>query len=432
MNISQILKEERVRAKPDKEELKILKKDADEAVSLLELEIKKQEINADVFIGGSFARGTLLKREDYDIDIFVRFDWRLENISLFLEKIVNKVVEKIKKRAEKLHGSRDYFRIYNGKAMMEIIPVYKIKKPREARNVTDLSYFHVSYVKRKLRGDLAQEVLLAKQFCHAQKVYGAESYIQGFSGYALECLIIYYKSFEKMLRALIKVVDRIVIDIEKHYKNKQEVLFSLNEGRLQSPIILVDPTGKERNVLAALSRETFVKFQERARAFLKKPSLSFFEVKEKDVEDLKKLARKKKAEFLQIILSTDKQAGDIAGTKMRKFSRYLEFELRRYFNILTREFSYHEGQRADFYIVVQPKKKIAVLGPPKGMKSHVLAFKKKHKKTFEGAGYLHAEKKIDFSTREFLEKFSREEQRKLREMGIIGMKVLEEKKNEGC
>ena len=99
--------------------------------------------------------------------------------------------KKLNLKLERLHGSRDYFRAYvkNKNMYFEVIPVAKIKKVHEERNVTDLSFFHVPYVKRKIRGH-EDELLLAKTFYHAQKVYGAETYVRGFSGYALECLII--------------------------------------------------------------------------------------------------------------------------------------------------------------------------------------------------------------------------------------------------
>ena len=31
-------------------------------------------IDAEIFVGGSFAKKTLIKKEKYDVDIFVRFD----------------------------------------------------------------------------------------------------------------------------------------------------------------------------------------------------------------------------------------------------------------------------------------------------------------------------------------------------------------------
>jgi len=424
MDIDEVLREERKLDEPDKEILEFLKKETKEFVKRLKEEIVRQKINADVFVGGSFARGTLLKIDKCDIDIFVRFDWKIDDISSLLERIVNGVSKGEKLKIAKIRGSRDYFRIEKDKVIFEVIPVYKIKKPREARNVTDLSYFHVNYIKRKLKlGKLANEIILAKQFCQAQRVYGAESYIQGFSGYALECLIINYKSFLKMLRELIKVEDRVVLDPEKHYENKNEVLFSLNESRLQSPIILVDPTWKERNVLAALSKETFKKFKDRAREFLKKPSMSFFKIIGIDANNLRKIAKDKKREFVHLKIYTDKQRGDIAGTKMKKFARFLENETRKYFDIFAHEFNYDEAQEADFYLVVKPKNKVVVYGPPLNMKEHAVAFRKRHKNAFERGGNLYVEEKVDFSCRKFFEKFVKYQKKKLEEMGIVKMKV---------
>lgn len=424
MNINEILKREKEILIPKNEDLKKLNDNIKELVSLLEKEIKKQKINVDVFIGGSFARGTLLKIDKCDIDIFVRFDWKIDDISSLLERIVNGMSKGRGLKIVKIHGSRDYFRIEKDKVIFEIIPVYKIRKPREARNVTDLSYFHVNYVKRKLRRiKLAKEIISAKRFCQAQRVYGAESYIQGFSGYALECLIIYYKSFLKMLRELVKVEDRVILDPEKHYRNKEEVLFSLNESRLQSPIILVDPTWKERNVLAALSKDTFKRFKDKAREFLKKPSMNFFEFIGIDADNLRKVAKSRKGEFVHSKIYTDKQKGDIAGTKMKKFSRFLENEIKKYFDIFAHEFNYDKGQEADFYLVVKQKNKIVIYGPPLNMKEHAAAFRKRHKKAFEKGGNLYAEEKVDFSCKKFLEKFAKDQKKKLEEMGIVEMKV---------
>ena len=271
---------------------------------------------------------------------------------------------------------------------------------------------------------MAKEVLLAKQFCQAQGLYGAESYIQGFSGYALECLIIHYKSFLKMIRVLSKAKDRVVTDPEKHYKKTRDILFALNESRLQSPIVLVDPTWKERNVLAALNRESFRKFQETVKRFLKKPSREFFKEHKINVENLKKLAQKKKAEFVHLQIETDKQEGDIAGTKMKKFAGFLERELGHYFEVIEKEFEYSGREKANLYLIVKAKKEILLLGPPVNMKEHTQAFKKKHKEVFEEKGYLFAKEKINFSAKQFLGEYKREQAKKIREMKIISLEIF--------
>ncbi|MBD3252791.1 hypothetical protein GF386_03610, partial [Candidatus Pacearchaeota archaeon] len=54
--------------------------------------------------------------------------------------------------------------------------------------MTDLSYFHVNHILKKIKKNknLSDEIRLAKKFAYSQNCYGAESYIHGFSGYALE------------------------------------------------------------------------------------------------------------------------------------------------------------------------------------------------------------------------------------------------------
>ena len=424
MNAKRVL-EEIVSSLVTKElQVKALKEETKKITYLIENELKNSKISAEVFVGGSFAKETLVKEEFFDIDIFVRFDWRYEDISRLLTNILGKIKKKTKLKIEKLHGSRDYFRIIRGRIIFEIVPVVKIKRPKEARNVTDLSYFHVNYVRKNIK-KLAKEIVLAKQFCKSQKIYGAESYINGFSGYALECLIIYYKSFEKMLKELIKVKlgERLIIDPAKSYKKKGDVLFEMNESKLGSPIILVDPTWKERNALAALSRETFERFQEIARQFLKKPNKSFFEIKKFDIEHFKNKAKKEKGEFVKIEIGTNKQPGDIAGTKLKKFSNYLTRGLSRFFEIKGKEFDYTGENKATLYLIAKSKGEIIKIGPPKTLEKNAREFKKQNRNVFEKNGILHAKIKINFTAKKFISDFSKIYHKNIKDMDIVGLKV---------
>lgn len=404
-------------------EIKKIKDETNIIVGALKDEIKRQKIDASVFVGGSFAKGTIVRKNEQDVDIFVRFSWEYEQLSEELEKFVKNIARKLKLNYTRIHGSRDYFKIKNNSIYFEIIPVLKIKKPREARNVTDLSYFHVNYVKKKINENIAKEIAIAKTFCKAQGVYGAESYIQGFSGYGLECLIIYYKRFEKMLKELVKVKDRIVIDPEKKYKNKDEVVINLNESKLHGPIVLVDPTWKERNVLAALSQETFLKFKSVIEEFLRNPNLRFFEDKKIDIDELKKEAKKNEAEFITIKLKTDKQEGDIAGTKLKKFSNFISFEIGKYFAIIKKEFVYNDVQSAKSYLILKAKKDLVKIGPPIKMKDACRAFKKTNKKTFEKNGMLHARIETSHSAKRFLLDWSKKYVKKIKEMDITEFNV---------
>lgn len=399
-----------------------LNKESKEFLGKLKETIRKSRVKAEPFIGGSFAKNTMIQSDNYDVDVFIRFDKKYKEDEL--SALLGKIAKKIGLKFNKLHGSRDYIQIEKSKKLtFEIIPVIKIKNPKEARNTTDLSYFHVNYVRKKLKNKkLIREIGLAKKFFKANRVYGAESYISGFSGYAIECLIIYYKSFEKMINSFL-AEGKIIIDSEKKYK-KENILLEINESKTHSPIVFVDPTFKERNVLAALSQETFDKLKGKIKLFIKKPSLAYFEVKPIDEIELAKNARKENAEFVKIFISTERQAGDIAGTKLKKFSRYLMDEIAEYFNIIKDEFDYKLTNNANLYLIVKSKEEILKRGPPirKEMQKHVDAFKKQNKDYFVKDNILYTKIPVNFTAKQFVLDFARNNKTKLKEMDISSIK----------
>ncbi len=69
----------------------------------------------------------------------------------------------------------------------------------------------------KMRG----EVRLLKKFMKGIGVYGAEIKTGGFSGYLCELFVLHYGSFVKTLEAFARHKQRIVVDIEGHYKNRK-------------------------------------------------------------------------------------------------------------------------------------------------------------------------------------------------------------------
>ncbi len=383
--------------------------------------IKKSRLNVEVFVGGSFAKKTMIKKGNYDVDIFLRFDKKYsENISRLAENLLKGL------KKEKIHGSRDYFRVGSGEnVLFEIIPVIRIKKPEEARNITDLSFFHVNYVK-KFPKKLFDEIIIAKAFCHANNCYGAESYIRGFSGYALELLVYHYGGFLKFVKAMTKinVKEKTVIDVGKKFKNKNEVLMDINSAKLQSPIVLVDPTYRQRNALAALSTETLKKFQKACKSFLKNPNIRFFEKKDIDFERMKKESKKRGFDFVLVKAKTEKQPGDIAGSKLLKFHNYLSKEIEKYFYIKGKEFSYQKGSLAIYAFSAKSRKEIIHKGPSVNDKNNVQKFKKRHKNVFVKSQRVYSKEKVKSDVKEFVSDWKRKNKDRLKEMHIIGLEVV--------
>lgn len=407
---------------PDEEEMKKMEIVINSFTEKLRKKIGSLKIDAEVFLGGSFAKKTVIKKDNYDVDLFVRFDKKYgKKIPELIEKILDGL------HATKIHGSRDYFRIkLKDDLFLEVIPVLKIKKATEMENITDLSFMHVRYIERKIKKQqILDDIKLAKAFCYANKCYGAESYIQGFSGYALELLVYYYGSFEKFLREITKSKNQIIIDIEKDYKNRKEILLDLNEAKLKSPIILIDPTYKQRNALAALSEETFEKFKKSAEEFLKSPSIKSFEIEKTDLEKIRENAKKKNFEFVLLEAKTGKQEGDIAGSKLLKFYKHLEEEVSRFFEIKEKGFNYNGKKSARYFFVVDKKREIVFEGPFLKDSENVKAFEKIHKDYYTKDGKIYAKGKVDFSLRDFIAKWKKKYSKKIKEMSMKELGVVE-------
>jgi len=418
-----ILKEVLEKVKPTKEEFKTINKFVTKFLKEFKKSLKKEKIEAEIFIGGSFAKETLIKKGKYDVDIFVRFfeKYKDEEISDLAEKILKNF-----KNVKKIHGSRDYFRVaVSPEIYLELIPVKKIKKPTEAKNSTDLSYAHVKYINKKTKSSkLLDEIRIAKAFVHANKCYGAESYIGGFSGYSLELLTIYYKSFLNFVKAISKIKEKEIIDIEKQYKNKKEIMIDINSSKLKSPIILIDPTYKQRNALAALKKETFEKFQNKCISFLKNPNIKFFKEEEIKIEKIKKQSKKSKEEFILIEAVTNKQEGEIAASKLKKFYEHLEKEISKFYEIKEKGFIYESGKNASFFYSVKKKKEIIFNGPQINDKKNLEKFKKKHKKTFIKKGKIYAKEKITESLKDFLQGWKVNHKKRILEMSVKDFKII--------
>jgi len=428
--INSVLGEVSKSIEPDLEEVKKINRLLREIEKGINQSLKSKKIIADLFVGGSFAKKTLIKKEEYDIDIFLRFDkkHKSKNISDLTESVL-KAKNKKSFKLSRIHGSRDYFKLRIDKGLFfEIIPVLKVKNPSEAENITDLSYSHVRYINKKVKSQkILNDIKIAKAFCHSNNCYGAESYVKGFSGYSLELLIHKYGSFEKFLKAMIKIKSKKkeIIDIEKHYKNKNTVLLDLNASKLQSPVVLIDPTYKQRNALAGLGQETFERFQKNAKAFLRKPSLKFFEIQKLDFESLKKKSEKKKLDFVVLELKTGKQPGDVAGSKILKFYKHLEKEIGKFFDVKGKGFEYSgEGRIGKVFFSVKRKKEILFTGPGVKQKKHVAAFKQKHRKTFTKKGRIYSKLKLKENVKDFLKGWKKKNGKRMREMSIKGFEIL--------
>ena len=432
MNLEEVLKEELGLIRINKQDKSEINKIVNLVINAINSKIKKLKINAEVFVGGSFAKNTLIKKEIYDVDLFLRFDQKYseQEIQSNFKKIFFWFkIPKNQAKVKLIHGSRDYYQILLKKPKnicIEVIPTLKITKSYQARNVTDLSYFHVNYVKKQLksRPELNDEILLMKAFCHGQKCYGAESYVSGFSGYVIELLVLHYGSFEKVLRELAGYSQRMIIDPAGYYKTVEEVIRSLNPSKIHSPIILIDPTFKERNVTSALSKDTFNRFKFAIKEFLKSPSIDFFINKPTDISEFKKMSWDHEGIFSIFEIRTNKQAGDIAGTKLLKFSKFLNSEISKSFDIIKMDFEYDNKKNAKIYYILKNKKEIIITGPQIKYKEAVDNFKKVHPVWYIQNNHILSARPANISAKDFLKRFKKSYRKTIKDMSIRKIKLV--------
>ncbi len=379
--------------KPNQEEQSQFKA----AVSAFLIKLNSQLKNAQAILGGSGAKDTWLSG-NHDVDIFVLFDYKLyadksEQLSSILEPTLKKAFPKLK--LERLHGSRDYFQLIFQQLSFEVVPILAITKAKQALNITDVSHLHSQWVNKQGK-TVKDEIRLAKQFCKANNLYGAESYIGGFSGYVLEILTIYYGAFNALLAAAQKWGMKEIIDPSKFYSGK-EALFNINKSKLQSPLIVIDPVDQSRNAAAALSTDKFIQFKKLAKAYLKKPELKFFEKKPITLVSLRKEAGDLADNLIYLEAVPVKGKIDVVGMKLLKVFNYLETELKP-FVIRKSGWDWDADKEARMYFILAKKElpKFEIRsGPPLKMKEFVSNFKKKNKNTFEEKGRIMAKVKVE-------------------------------------
>ncbi|PLW79645.1 hypothetical protein C0585_06640 [Candidatus Woesearchaeota archaeon] len=383
MGLAGMLKEVSKTLEPNKkfiEKVNVFIKDLNELLS-------SKKIDAICVPGGSVAKGTLIK-DDHDVDLFVRF-----NFEKYENKDISKELEKALKGNfdyEKVHGSRDYFQITDKKLVFELVPVLYIDNYKMAKNVTDMSPFHVEWVKKNSNNKLLSEIRLLKQFCKANDLYGAESYIGGFSGHIIDIMTIHYGSFLDVLNASQDWKDKEIIDIEHHL---DDPFNDLNSSKVLSPLIIVDPVQPDRNAAAALSEEKFDLFKEKAKEFLKNPSKEFFKKKKFDLNKIKK----EKANDEKIIIFYAKALPgktDVVGAKLVKVYEYLAKELKRNdFKTKRKGWNWDKEKDVCFYFFIDGKeleKELEKRGPPTKILEDSTRFRAKHDNVYVRNGRFYA------------------------------------------
>lgn len=231
----------------------------------------KRGIEGDVRVEGSFAKGTWLRsRKEADIFLLapVTHDRQvLENA--FLEAAESAVG---RHRRVLRYAEHPYLEVYIGDTTLNLVPAYNVEKGKW-KSATDRTPFHTTYITRRLSSESQKaEVRLLKRFLTGLGVYGADIKTGGISGYLAELLILAYGKFLSALYAAKNWREGEIIDLENFYRGRETDVQAL----FDSPLVVVDPVDKRRNVASAVRKTSIDSLRAAAKFFLLSPSLHFF------------------------------------------------------------------------------------------------------------------------------------------------------------
>jgi tRNA nucleotidyltransferase (CCA-adding enzyme) len=174
---------------------------------------------------------------------------------------------------------------------------------------------------------MKDDIRVLKCFLKINGMYGAEIAKQGFSGYVCEVLVYYLGSFENVLKKISKLHNSEMI--------------GESPRKFESPIVIIDPIDRNRNLGAAISIQNVTNFILIARNFLKKNSISYFKPKKKIGTAVHPISK-----IVSIHFKYKKRSDDIIYGQIKRAAISIESQLNKGgFNVLrTDSFVYNENK----------------------------------------------------------------------------------------
>ncbi|MEM1662074.1 MAG: CCA tRNA nucleotidyltransferase [Desulfurococcaceae archaeon] len=244
----------------------------------IEKYFKSIGLEAEATLQGSVAHDTWL-RGDMDIDVFVLFPKHIP-VEELKTRIFQYLIDSLKNlgRVELRYAEHPYAKLFIGRVEADIVPAYKLSSPKEITTAVDRTPFHTFFVNSRLNDKLRDDVRLLKKFMKTIGVYGAEIGTRGFSGYAVELLIIAYGGFREVLKASCKWKIPVFIDnLVEEGVDRKELFRYLRKKYPDSIIYLPDPVDPFRNTTANVSLGNVVKMIIASTCYLNNPQPYFFE-----------------------------------------------------------------------------------------------------------------------------------------------------------
>jgi tRNA nucleotidyltransferase (CCA-adding enzyme) len=340
---------------------------------------KTAKIKAKVRVEGSVAKDTWLSGEP-EIDIFMRVPTSTPRKSLgdICLSVARKATEG--SRQVERFAEHPYLEAFVEDTRINIVPCYDTRLG-EWQSATDRTPFHTDYMKKRLSLEMRGEVRLLKKFMKGTRVYGAEIKIGGFSGYLCELLVLHYGSFVETLEVFARHKQRIVVDIEGHYKDRENEIALL----FDEPLVIIDPVDRGRNVASAVQAQKLHTLVAAAQAFLKTPDPKFFcptTTVPLNLKEAEKKIKERGSAILFVTFNAVKAVPDVLWGQLHKSQRSLRKLVQLNDFRLLRDTAWSDEKDLNIFIFEVEQQTISPvrkhLGPPLDRESECQKFLRKH------------------------------------------------------
>ncbi|RLF13241.1 MAG: CCA tRNA nucleotidyltransferase [Thermoprotei archaeon] len=388
LHVQELLEEVLKELSPDEEERGLVDSIVEVFTKRISEVCRRLGVKARPEVQGSIAKDTWIKG-DKDIDIFIIFppDTPIDEVKRVGLEVARASAGD---RYLECYAEHPYVRALVDSYMVDIVPCLEISgEVSRPLTAVDRTPLHTRFVKSRLNEKLRNNIRLLKGFMKGIGAYGAEIKVSGFSGYLCELLVLYYGSFLDVVHEASNWRPySTVIDIASHYEDPSRAL-----EVFKSPLVVVDPVDKNRNVAAALSLEKLSTFILACQLFMLKPSKVFFglgvERKEAAKLDIKSYIEKSGTALLAIATDLEPSPPDILWGQIKRSSQGLAKLLERGgFKVLRytawcdeRLESLEENREVVFLFEIERDEvppTIKHVGPPVTSRHNTLKFLSKH------------------------------------------------------
>ncbi len=305
---------------PSKEDMDRLNGIASRLIAKVRGYFKDIGLDVDVRLAGSFAKGSYLADQDFDLFMLFPTDMprkEMENIGLKAGKdLIN---------GQLVYSEHPYTTGYFEGIETDMVPCYHLKSTEHIVTAVDRTPFHTEYMNSHLTTEQKDQVRLLKKFMKGIGAYGAEQDSRGFSGYMCEVLIVKYGTFRKVLEACLE------------WKKGETIAVEKPGPRMKSALVVYDPVDPKRNAASSVHEDTLALFQRAAKAYLENPDVRFFFPNKRtplDPGELEWICARKKTKLVSVMFDKpqnvveDNLQAQLWRTQYALEKKFAEFEFK--------------------------------------------------------------------------------------------------------